>query len=84
MGGSAPIAPDVTSLAGSQPENGATDVPVEISIALRFSQGVRVTTLTTRTVTLAGPEGAVRAAVTPGDEGRLAFLAPLSPLNPGV
>jgi RHS repeat-associated protein len=78
------IATDVAFLAGSRPDNGATDVPVDAWIALRFSQAVRVRTLNSRTVTLAGPQGRIDVAVTPGEEGRLAFVTPTEPLLPGT
>jgi RHS repeat-associated protein len=79
-----PIAPDAAFLAGSLPENGATDVPVDGWIALRFSIAVRMRSLNSRTVTLAGPQGGVDVVVTPAEEGRLAFVTPTAALLAGT
>ena len=63
-------------LRASLPGDGATDVPVDSQIALRFSRPLRVNTVTPRTVTLRGPDGAVGARVTPAEGGLLAFILP--------
>jgi RHS repeat-associated protein len=71
------IPPRVT---GSIPTNGATEVPVDAHVALRFSDAMVVETLTADTVKLAGPDGAVLTHIIPAEQGRLAFLWPAEPL----
>src|SRR5215207_3014719 len=63
-------------LRASLPKDGATDVPVDSQIALRFSKPLRVNTVTPQTATLRGPDGAVAARVTPAEGGMLAFILP--------
>lgn len=71
-------------LAGSLPPNGASDVPIDTSAALRFSKQLRVETLNAETLTLAGPEGTLAIKVVPAEKGRLAFVTSETPLLPGV
>ena len=68
-------------LRASLPPDGATGVPVESQVALRFSRPLRVNTVTPQTVALRGPEGAVEARVTPAEGGMLAFILPQSKLQ---
>ncbi|HEX8291154.1 MAG TPA: Ig-like domain-containing protein, partial [Pyrinomonadaceae bacterium] len=69
-------------LAGALPQQGANDVPVGTSVALRFSRPLDVGTVNAGTVVLAGPEGAVAARLVAAEDGRLAFLTPDAPLRP--
>lgn len=69
-------------LAGALPQQGANDVPVETTVALRFSRPLDVGTVNTGTVVLAGPEGAVAARLVAAEDGRLVFVAPDAPLRP--
>jgi RHS repeat-associated protein len=71
-------------LTGTIPENGATNVPSDTIISLRFSQPMRVDTLDTNTVVLTGPTGSVSATVVPAEAGMLAFVNPQSPLAPST
>ena len=71
-------------LSGSLPENGATGVPIDSFIALRFSKRLRVDTLNAETVVLGGVKGQVVAKVVPAEGGMLAFVTPSAPLLPGL
>ena len=71
-------------LAGSLPANGATDVPVDTFIALRFSKRLRVETVNAHSISLSGSEGTLEAKVVPAESGRLAFVTPKVPLLPGM
>jgi RHS repeat-associated protein len=70
-------------LAASLPASGASDVPVEGGIALRFSKPLRVETVNSATVKLSGPEGLVAARVVAAENGRLAFVTPSGSLLRG-
>lgn len=70
-------------LAASIPENNAADVPLDTLIGLRFSKLLDVQTLHPGTVTLNGPTGGVAARIVPAENGRLAFVTPLTALTPG-
>ncbi len=75
--------PAVTEgLAGSLPEQGSADVAVDATLALRFSDLVRLDDLNTATVTLFGPGGATQVRVTTAEAGRLAFVHPSRQLFP--
>lgn len=69
-------------LAGSLPEQGSTNVTVDATLALRFSDQVRLDDLNTATVTLFGPGGATQVRVTTAEAGRLAFVHPNRQLFP--
>lgn len=71
-------------LAASIPENNAVDVPLDTLIGLRFSRLLDVQTLHPGTVTMNGPTGGVAAKIVPAENGRLAFVTPLSSLAPGT
>jgi RHS repeat-associated protein len=71
-------------LAGSLPANGATEVPVDTFVALRFSKRLRVETVNAQSITLSGQEGTLEAKVVPAEAGRLAFVTPKVPLLPGM
>lgn len=68
----------------SVPANGATDVPLEVRIAVRISKPLGSETINTRTVTLASEDGPVDAAVVPTEGGRLVFVSPRTPLRAGM
>ncbi len=70
-------------LAGSIPEEGATDVPVDMLIAVRFSRPLRVETVNMATATLTGPNGDEPVGVVPAEAGMLAFITPELALVPG-
>lgn len=75
---------DSPGLTGSMPLDGATDVPVDSLIAVRFSEPLRMETINNSTVTLTGPQGAVTAKVVPAEGGMLTFVTPMSVLLPGA
>jgi RHS repeat-associated protein len=70
-------------LAGSLPIDGATSVPVDALIALRFSRPLRVESVSSRTVTLNSSEGPAAINMVPVEGGMLAFLNPMAPLSAG-
>jgi RHS repeat-associated protein len=73
-----------TLLEASLPEDGATAVPINSVIALRFSQALRVETLNAATVTVNGPQGPQVTSITPAENGMLAFVTPKAPLLSGT
>ena len=75
------LAPELT---GSVPDDGAIDVPLESTIALRFSKPVRVETVSPLTVLVTGPHGLVPAQVVAAEGGALVFVTPRAPLEAGA
>jgi RHS repeat-associated protein len=73
---------DPPRLEASVPSTGTTDVPIDSSIALRFSKPLRIDSLSDATVTLAGPQGPVPLRVVAAEGGMLAFVTPSSPMIP--
>jgi YD repeat-containing protein len=71
-------------LAASKPENGAQNVPLLGMIALRFSEPISVTTVSSNTVSLNGPQGRIPIKVVPAERGRLGFVTYSQPLLPGT
>jgi YD repeat-containing protein len=72
-----PIPPVIS---GSIPANDATDVPLDVHLAIRFSVAMALETLTPETLTLIGPDGPVLVRVIAAEQGRLAFVWPAEPL----
>lgn len=75
---------ETARLAGSIPANGDQDVPTDGIIALRFSKPLQANTVTSKTVILTGPEGAVGVSVVPAEGGLLVFVNPKQPLTPST
>jgi RHS repeat-associated protein len=75
--------PATLYVAASNPEDGATDVPLSQTLTVRFSRRVRMESTLPQRVTLTGPSGDVRVATTVAEGGRLLFAAPEAPLEPG-
>ncbi|HET9712240.1 MAG TPA: DUF6531 domain-containing protein, partial [Pyrinomonadaceae bacterium] len=71
-------------LAGSVPGNDANNVPIDTLIGLRFSRSLAIQTINASTITLNGPYGGVATRIVPAEGGRLAFLTPLTTLEPGT
>ncbi len=71
-------------LSGSLPLDGASDVPVDTFVALRFSKQLRLETVNSDALILSGPEGTVATKVVSAESGRLAFVTPKAALLPGV
>ena len=72
----APTDPETLYVTSVAPTDGATDVPLTLSIALRFSRKVDVRSISDTTVALRGPDGAVRTTVVSAEAGRLVFVRP--------
>src|SRR5262249_10885768 len=73
------------AVAASIPSDGAGDVPLHNPIAIRFNRLLDVTTATGQNFVLTGPDQAVVAArVTAAERGRLVFVLPNAPLQPGT
>lgn len=67
----------------SLPRDGAQELPLDLRIALRFSDALRVSTVNTTTVRLVTEAGAVvDATVVPTEGGRLVFVTPRDLLRP--
>jgi RHS repeat-associated protein len=72
------------TIAASLPEDGAMDVPIQDPIAIRFTHLVGYPTVNSKTFILIGPDGIeVQTKVTPTANGRLVFVLPETPLQPG-
>src|SRR6185503_14484566 len=70
-------------VAASLPADGATDVPVDTRIAVRFSKSLLVESLTSETVKFTSSGGTIVAAkLVPAENGRLAFLTARESLLP--
>jgi RHS repeat-associated protein len=71
-------------LTKSQPGDGATDVPVDSTIALLFSKPLRADTVNSQTCAIVGSAAEVLADVVPAEAGRLVFITPREPLETGT
>jgi RHS repeat-associated protein len=80
----APAAAGTPAVAAASPAHGARDVEPNARLVLRFSSPLRVDTLQADTVTLMGPTGPVAARIVPAEGGRLLFVTPHRPLQPGA
>jgi len=74
----------VAYLSGALPQDGATNVPVDTNVALRFSQPLDIGFLHSRAITLSENGRTVEAKLVPAESGRLVFLTPIRPLDAGV
>ncbi len=70
-------------LAEAIPANGATEVPVDVRVVLRFSSPLTLDSVGADTVQLVGPHGPVDLTRVPAESGRLLFLRPHMPLAHG-
>lgn len=70
-------------LTASLPTDGATAVPLDAFVALRFSANMRGASVNTETVTLSNSYGPVEVTVVPAEGGRLAFVTPKVALPAG-
>jgi RHS repeat-associated protein len=71
-------------LAASIPRDGATDVPANVAVALRFSKQLRAETINSQSVKLVGREGTIAAKIVPAENGRLAFVTSKGSLLSGA
>lgn len=65
-----------TYLAASHPADGATDVPVDTRLALRFSRPLQAQAINPESITLTGTQGAVSIKTVVAESGRLLFIHP--------
>ncbi len=72
---------DGPHVAGSLPRDGDRGVPVDVMIAVRFSQPLRVNTLNPSTVLLSSPAGIELITIVPAEGGRLIFITPTVALS---
>lgn len=75
------LAASIPAITGVQPDAGG-DLPIDGTIALRFSKPLDVSTISTTTFSLLGPNGVVPIAVIAAEGGLLAFVTPRQELNP--
>jgi len=76
---------DPLAVAASNPESGATQVPIQTMIALRFTHLLSIPTVNAANFSLVGPDNTpVAAKVTAAENGRLAFVLPDAPLKTGA
>jgi RHS repeat-associated protein len=80
----AAVAGQMPQVEATVPEDDAQNVPVNALVSLRFSTALQVQTVSSSTVTLAGPDGALPAKVIPAEGGMLAFLTPAVSLASGT
>ena len=72
-------------IAESIPLDGAEGVPLQDPVALRLTQLVNIATVNSSNFALTGPnESVVGARVTTAEGGRLVFILPQAPLQPGT
>lgn len=72
------------SISGVLPRDGATNVPLDTRVALRFQDPVDVRSVNGETVSLVGPFGAVAGLAIAAEAGRLAFFTPEIELLPAT
>jgi RHS repeat-associated protein len=68
----------------TQPNDGAENTPLDVLIAIRFSEGLQVQTVNSNSVTLTSSTGPVPAKIIPAEVGVLAFVIPQVSLLPGT
>ena len=76
--------PETPFLAGSLPQDGATEVERDSTIALRFSKPLRVESFKPETLKLTGEGRTIRAKINLAEGGKLAFLLPIQPFEKGT
>ena len=70
-------------VSASLPSAGASDVALDTRLVVRFSDEVRLETVTADTIRVMGPAGAMSVKVVGAENGRLAFVWPLDALIEG-
>ena len=75
--------PQPPQLVVSIPADDASNVAVNVMIALRFSKPLQMASINSTTLVLTGRNGAVSARVIPAEGGMLAFVQPLTTLEIG-
>jgi RHS repeat-associated protein len=80
-----PDADPILQIAASIPENGAADVSIQTTIALRFTRRLNVLTINNANFALFGPNDTpIQVRVAGAENGRLAFVIPSAPLHTGT
>lgn len=74
----------VPYLASSLPSDGTSEVPIESSVALRFSKRLPIESIKHGTINIETAQEGVAAKIVPAENGRLAFITPLEPLRKGA
>jgi hypothetical protein len=72
------------SLEASLPQNGATGVPVNVLLSMRFSKQLSMSSVNVNTALLTGPEGVVSVSLVPAEGGMLLFVTPTAALVNGT
>lgn len=72
------------SMVNSDPSDNASDVPVDQPLTFRWSRPIRANQSTNASASLAGPAGDVTTTIVTGEDGRLLFVTPTEPLDPGT
>jgi RHS repeat-associated protein len=72
------------SVVFSAPASGDTGIPLSARIVVRFSDALRVETISNRTLRLASPHGPLATKVIGAEGGRLVFVWPLEGLTEGT
>jgi hypothetical protein len=68
-------------VSATSPEHGATAVPMDLRVTIRFSGPADVRSLTGSSIVLEGPDGVVLTSIVPVEAGRLVFVTPVEPLR---
>jgi YD repeat-containing protein len=76
--------PQPPQFEASLPQSGATDVPLNTLLSLRFSKPIDVTSVNANNVILTGPDGVVSAKLVPAEGGMLLFVMPQAALESGA
>ena len=74
----------LTEIRASSPQDGAQNVPLDALISVRFSQPVLMSSISSATVALQGPDGSANARIVAAESGMLAFITPTTALSPGT
>jgi hypothetical protein len=72
------------AIAATLPAHGASSVPLDITIAVRFSKRLQVESLNSRNVSVVEGGRAVPARVIGAEDGLLLFVTPVKPLLPAT
>ena len=79
-----PVVPSATTLTGSVPADGVTNVATGTVIALRFALPIQMTSANSATVGLSSSRGTVLVRAAAAEGGRLVFVTPVGALDPGT
>ena len=80
----APLSAAQPTVETTLPTQGATDIPIDSFIAMRFSKHLKVESLNSDSVTMMGGTGIVVAKIVPAEGGLLLFITPREALLPAT